>query len=55
MRNREQESKELDKIACNSYGSHIGQIFVGRCIKYLADTMYLIHREQNEIRKETNE
>ena len=52
--NREQESKELDKIACNSYGSHIGQIFVGRCIKYLADTLYLIHKEQTE-RNETNE
>ena len=54
MRNREQESDELDKIACSSYGSHIGQIFVGRCIKYLADTLYLIHKEQTE-RKETNE
>ena len=48
MRNREQESDDLDNMIHNTFSPMTGQLFIGRCIKYLADTLYLIHKEQTE-------
>jgi len=52
--NREQESNYLDDIVKSPYTLLTGEIFIGKCIKYLADTLYLIHKEQTE-RNEKNE
>ena len=44
--NREQESNYLDDIVKSPHTLLTGEIFIGKCIKYLADTLYLIHKEQ---------
>lgn len=51
MRSRESVSNELDRQGNNSYSSHAAEYYIGKCIKYLADTLYLIHLEKNTIRE----
>lgn len=46
MRDRESISNELDRQGDNAYSTHSGELYIGRCIKYLADTLYLIHLEK---------
>lgn len=56
MRDRESVSKELDSKGDSYYmGESMALTFIGRCIKYLADTLYLIHLEETkEIKIEGN-
>ena len=56
MRDRELVSKELDsKVEQYYMGESIPLLYIGRCIKYLADTLYLIHLEETkEIKIEGN-